>query len=247
MTSHVLIISPARSGSTSLRETLNRQPGIMCHGEILGPNRILGISHKISDTELTLTDRMLDRQKFITTLLDRPEFGRTGFKALYEHFFISANAYYLNWILARRPKVIFLWRRNLVSRFKSECILRHEAGMLPLDKLQRIKPDNITADAQVQMEMAGWILQILQMHNKGQEENVLKIDFEDLVSDPGVTAQILQFLDVDADAVKLGKDRRTSENAGRSETPVLPEAFEKMASTHLADVSLEAACARYAG
>jgi hypothetical protein len=247
MIPHVLIVSPARSGSTSLREMLDRQPGVLCHGEILGPNRILGVSHKIKGPEISFRERKLDRPKFISTLLDRDDFAMTGFKALYEHFFLSANAYYLNWILSRSPKVIFLWRRNLVSRFRSECVLRVQAGHLSIEKLHRITEEDIVADARLQMEMAGWIMQRLEMHAHRHNAQVLTVDFEALISDPDETTRILEFLQIDAGTAKLGKDTRTAGNSTQGETITLPEAFETLAGSSLADTSLETALGVYNG
>ncbi len=247
MTSNILIISPARSGSTSLRETLNSQPGILCHGEILGPNRILGISHKIKDTPITLEDRKYDRLKFTSTIIDHPGFSMTGFKALYGHFFLPSNAYYLNWTLSRSPKILFLWRRNLVARFKSECLLRLSGGNLKLEKFRDITVKEIEADAKLQMEMAGWIMQILKARGLSRKENLLTIDFEDLILNPDITKNILKFLGLDVERGSLGKDIRTTNNLLRQKEIEIPKVFNELSRSDLADTSLVEAFNWYSG
>lgn len=238
MTNRFVIISPARSGSTTMRLTANSYRQAVCHGEILGRNRVLGISHKISREQITTDLRQADPDRFLQMTLSSETFPFMGFKALYGHFFLEQNAYFLNRVLAGKPQVIFLWRRDLVRRFRSDCLLRVEKELWRPARFARVQPEEIIIDARLQMSMAAGIHRVLEGH--GIRE-VMTLDFEDLIRDPQISAQAMEFIGLPGDQAKLVKDKRTRRNEARA-TPIdIPPVFDAPAVDHLRDVSLASA------
>ena len=233
MPRHVLIISPARSGSTSLRLTVNQHRDAICHGEILGRNRILGPSRKVDLTAATPELRAADPEAFLQLMLEQGDFTHSGFKALCGHFFLEQNAVAFHRVLSAKPDVVFLWRRDLVRRYRSELLLRMEKGMWTDRHLSRITVQDIIADARRQMSMAAIVR--AQLAGYGIER-VMEIDFEDLIGTPDMAARVMTFLGLSADRARLGKDKRTQVNEARRQPVVLPDIFEAPALDDWRDV-----------
>jgi len=242
MTRRFLIVSPARSGSTALRLAINVQAGALCHGEILGKNRILGLSNKVGKLSqipgLTPQMRQDDPDGFLRLMLAQPDVPCQGFKALYSHFYLEQNAYLLNRVLADDPAVVVLWRRDLVRRFRSECLLRVEKELWRPKRFSRVSPEEVIADARVQMAMVAGIHAMLRGHGV---RRVMDLDFEDLVAGPEATGRVLDFLGLDASRTRLVKDRRTRRNEASGPSVGIPPVFDAAELDHLRDVSLERA------
>lgn len=233
-----LITSPARASSTSLRETLNAIPGTLCHGEILAPARVLGISSKIEAAGLNAGMRNLDKPGFYARTLHPQGITHLGFKLLYHQFFSPMNGYYTHRFLSQKPKVVFIWRRDLVRRFQSECRLRLQIGQWTEDRYSAITETAVANDCIQQMEMAGWVRNQLKLYGIGE---VLDIDFEDLITDPGVIGRVVSFLGIDAGMVELGQDARTEETKKAGAQPPDAPGFDAPALERYRDVSLNRA------
>jgi len=154
--SSFVVLSPARAGSTSLRETLDSFDGVLCHGEIFAPARILGISKKTDVKDATQKIRKLEKVSFYNKLLGPSDFNYCGVKILFHQFLAPVNCYYVNRLLSERPKVVFLWRRNLLKRLQSELLLRVSVGNYSLDDYRNLSEVDVISDCFYQMEMAAW-------------------------------------------------------------------------------------------
>lgn len=133
-----MIIAQARSGSTFLRELLNAQPGVVCHGEVFSRVWIDRMVPRPGHEALTeqeiralLPRRDADPVGVMNEyFLDFP--GQVaGFKVIYEDFLDPRFDEALT-LFARQSgmKIIHLWRQNrlagLVSRLRmSRFGLRH--------------------------------------------------------------------------------------------------------------------------
>lgn len=240
--SYVLIVSPARSASTSLRLTLNSAQGVLCHGELLGANRVLGVSRALPRARLLTKElREEDPKGFITHALTAPNFETFGFKALFGHFFLERNQPCFDWILARAPQVLFLWRENLVARYLSECRKR----MLRPDRARpqrfaRVSVADIAADAQHQMQMARDIRARL----KATPGCVIHdITFEELVKTPAITHNAMASLGLQDSGYKIKKDQRTRRNEKTSDGVPTPDSFADPSLDRYRSITLEKALA----
>ena len=123
-----VVIGPARSGTTALRTALGRHPQVVCHGEILSPNRVIGLSRAAAglpqDPAEAFLMRSHDTVGFVEQAL-RTSRPVNGFKVLYNQI-VQGHAAEVLAHLQSDPRlaVIFLWRRNLARRFLSELKLR---------------------------------------------------------------------------------------------------------------------------
>ena len=242
MSSRFLLISPARSGSTALRLAANVQPGVLCHGEILGRNRILGISNKdlpeAERAQLSPQMRQQDPERFLRIMLGQPGFDQQGFKALLPHFFLEQNAYLLSRVLATTSRVVFLWRRDLLRRFRSECLLRVEKTLMSPDQFAALTPADVLRDARHQIGMAAGVR--AQLRGYGITR-IMDLDFEDLIADPASTGRVLAFLDIDPARARLGKDKRTRQNEASAPPVPIPPVFDAPELADLRDVGLDQA------
>lgn len=127
-----VIIAPARSGSTLLREMLNRHPDVCCHGEVYGKHRVNGLSVHARlpiDAEEALKFRRRNPLRFLEEHVFDSSRPVTGFKLLYSQMLDFDFASVLQHLFAMPDlHVIHLWRRRLVARHVSEARLRLKAA-----------------------------------------------------------------------------------------------------------------------
>ena len=240
---HFLIASPTRSASTSLRLTVNSAKHVICHGEIFGQNRVLGPSFKIKRADnLTIELRRDDPELFFSQAFDPPGYDHTGFKALYGHFFLEQNQQYLEWFLARAPKVLFLWRTNLVARYLSECRKRMLRPDRPRPRrFAGVTVEDIVADARRQMRMARDIRARLAA-TPGCA--IFDISFEQMITDPAVTEAAMAFLGLRERGYQIRKDKRTLRNEAAPPPDVpTPGSFSAPEVQRYTSVSIEEALA----
>jgi len=206
--SSFIVLSPARAGSTSLRETLDSLDGVVCHGEIFAPARVLGISKKVDVKDVTQKARKLEKVTFYNNLILPSGFDFCGVKVLYHQLLAPVNCYYVNRLLSENPKVVFLWRRNLLKRLQSELLLRVSVGNYSLDDYQNVSEADVIADCFYQMEMAAWITKMLRLHGL---KDIFFIDFEDMIDPEYTLNDLLFFIGINANAtpVKVKKDARS--------------------------------------
>ena len=127
-----VIIAPARSGSTLLREMLNRHREICCHGEVYGKHRVNGLSMH-ARVPLGPDEALKLRRRNPVRFLEEHIFdsGRPamGFKLLYGQMLDFDFASVLQRLFEMRDlHVIHLWRRRLIARHVSEARLRLKAA-----------------------------------------------------------------------------------------------------------------------
>lgn len=127
----LLIVAPARSGSTLLRLMLNQHPEVCCHGEVFGLHRVLGHSaHALHplEPELALKLRRRDPVKFLDDQVFATRKPVAGFKLLYSQMLQLEIAPVLQRLIEMPDlRVVHLWRRDLVARHVSEARLRLKA------------------------------------------------------------------------------------------------------------------------
>ena len=240
---HFIIISPGRSASTTVRTTINSAPDVLCHGEILGQARVIGV---VSDwkfknspnLDVSVQRRSADPAGFCKDLLEDPPFETIGFKALYDHFFQGVGDDVLNRFLAHKPQVVFLWRRNLVARFLSRCRKRMlENKRLP-ERFAGVSEDQIIADAKKQMQMARDIR--ARLDDMGCTD-ILEVDFEDLISGPQAMHDVMTFLNLSDSGYQILTDERTLRNKTQGVEIETPASFSADAVQPFTNVSLKQA------
>jgi hypothetical protein len=124
----LMMLGPARSGTTAIRTALDRHPQVTCHGEILGPNRVLGLAPG-TGLESTPSGELLHlRNSNTRDFINRALTAATpvsGFKAIYHQLLQPGMAELLCYLRSdKRLVIVFTWRRNLAERFLSEKKLR---------------------------------------------------------------------------------------------------------------------------
>ena len=203
-----LVLSPARSGSTVLRMTLNRHPRVRCHGEILAPNRVLGLvpdaaTGMPADRELLAKIRDRDPCGFIDRVLE-VDADAAGFKAIYNQLVQLHAATVLESLVSDTAlRVVMLWRRNLCKRFLSE--VRHSSGYASKTRgadAVHVAPDPETMfqDFANQRAMRRRYEAIFRAHP------TLSLDFEDMEA-TGRVRGLLGFLGVSDDDLVLPDER----------------------------------------
>ncbi len=141
-----LIHSMPRTASTSLRTWLNQQDGILCHGEILGPNKLHGTSTKQAE-KFEMGRRNRFPYDFARTYFaDHDNMKLMGFKALSSHLLDGRNLAFVNWFFEARPKVILLYRDDLVARYKSGVYHRLAGGNIDAKYVFSLRPRDVVAD-----------------------------------------------------------------------------------------------------
>lgn len=239
---HFLIIAPGRSGSTSLRLTVNTANGTMCHGEVLGENRVLGPSGKLPEDapKPTVDLRRDNPEAFLDVLFGTPGFDHHGFKALYAHFFLDQNQSYLDWSLAQGPKVLFLWRQNLVRRYLSECRKRMFERKPRPQRFARLSVEDITTNALLQIRMAQTIRTRLAAAGG---VTVHDIAFEAMIADEAETHRAMDFLGLADSGYTIRKDERTAKNEASGPPAPAPDSFSAPEVEPFTNVTIEQALA----
>jgi hypothetical protein len=123
-----MMLGPARSGTTAIRTALDRHPNVTCHGEILGPNRVLGVARGTGLGSAQSDELLCLRNSNTRDFIDRALTAAapvSGFKAIYYQLLQPGMAELLCHLRSdKRLVIVFTWRRNLAERFLSEKKLR---------------------------------------------------------------------------------------------------------------------------
>ena len=125
-----------------MRSWLNKQAGVICHGEILGPNKINGTSQK-QETSLTVSQRNKNPYLFAKTYFHDHSELQVGFKALTSHLIDVRNLTFLRWFFDSEPRVICLYRDDLVARFQSTLYHRLAKGDMRPEQIRRIEVKDV--------------------------------------------------------------------------------------------------------
>lgn len=160
MATRFVILSAPRSGSTMLRTMLDAHPDVACHGELLNPGDVYGVSAKRRAEADPAWRASLRRRRDAdpVAFLDAFAFeargcSAVGFKLLEPHAFDPGLAPAVARLTADRAlRVIALERRNLLARHVSELL--HERGVhlafceteRPPQHRVRVDPERFLAD-----------------------------------------------------------------------------------------------------
>lgn len=136
MSRKYLILSPPRTASTSLRFYLDTRETILCHGEILGRYRVLGVSNKIS-ASVGIYERRMHPDRWLGKMFPG-EFEYEGFKALNSHLLITENFHILKRFFAENPRCFILWRNDLAAIIKSGFLRRYASGHVDMHYIRTV-------------------------------------------------------------------------------------------------------------
>ena len=140
-----IIHSMPRTASTSLRTWLNQQDGMICHGEILGPNNVHGTSDK-QEKKFGIGRRNRHPYDFARSYFADHDQSQIGFKALSSHMLEGRNLAFVRWFFDTEPKAIMLYRDDLVARYKSALYHRLYNGNASSEYVLSLKPKDVMAD-----------------------------------------------------------------------------------------------------
>jgi len=140
-----IIHSMPRTASTSLRTWLNQQDGMLCHGEVLGPNKVHGTSNKQAE-KFEMGRRNRHPYGFARTYFADHEHRLLGFKALSSHLLDHRNLAFVRWFFDAKPMAIMLYRDDLVARYKSSLYHRLHLGHVSEKYILALKPKDVIAD-----------------------------------------------------------------------------------------------------
>lgn len=207
MSNRFVIVGAPRTGSTLLVKTLNTLDGVLCHGELLGPENVRGYedgfdlenaSKQARDARIQrlLKERNGDPVEFIDRALKQNE-EAVGFKALYSAF-LNPRWQDVVASLLRTPatRFIHLRRGNSLRRYVSEQILL--AG----------GPNHSGAGGradvalQVRIEIDAFLQRAAELESQAQavsallsQQPVLDLSYEELSSDTaGTVSRVAAFL-----------------------------------------------------
>ncbi|WP_417467340.1 sulfotransferase [Maricaulis sp.] len=214
--SKFVVVSTARSGSTVVCTSLDRQANIACHGELFGQRKILRVSGKytsqLSLEPWSVARRDADARHFVDAYMQDLPGQAVGFKVLlsqldadYVHYPSVKRAIpygvkaLLAAVAAQDAKILFLWRRDLVGRFDSELNFRLNRG-LPHDTFDRVTRNQCIADFKMQQDSARRVMRLLKAAGCQKPR---RVDYEDIVSDPAVMTDIYAWLGVLDDGTRL--------------------------------------------
>lgn len=224
-----VIVTPARSGSTPLREMLDSHPEVCCSGEVFGQLRVRGLSTNSAahvEPDLAFRIRKRDPAAFLAKHVYASARPAAGFKILYSQLFVMDALPAIAW-LQDRPglRVVHLWRRDLVARHVSEIRLRQRARdqktePLPAGFVERmLRPHAVLRSCEVQLAARRNVNRMFAGHP------MLSLDYEDFIADHATQSRRLcEFLGVDPagwPALKAKEDRPDPELVALRAEPAL--------------------------
>lgn len=214
-----IIHSMPRTASTSLRTWLNQQDNVICHGEVLGPNNVHGTSDK-QDEKFGVGRRNRHPYDFARHYFSGHDQGLVGFKALSSHLLEGRNLAFVRWFFDSNPKVILLYRDDLVARYKSALYHRLQKGNATEKYILSLKPKDIIADCTSIREQ--W-----QMANQYWTKNcdTISINIKDLSK--GIRPELENLLGVKM-VGEMPRSNSESTRQAKSEHPDLVEHVEKI-------------------
>lgn len=175
-----------------LRTTLSSHPEIICHGEVLGRNRIMGFVRAPATPTGEALYRM--RGESVRPFLESQVYASpagaevVGFKALYYHFGELKFAEAIDYLISSIDiKVIFLWRNDLVKRALSEA--QHRMLATSKETPCEFSLPQIAQDCRNQLISVRWLKKVFSRHS------CLELSYEDLIDDQqGRLDEICRFL-----------------------------------------------------
>jgi LPS sulfotransferase NodH len=218
-TTPFIILANPRSGSTFVRDMLTSHPQAKVYGELFLPAPArerplwepndLEFARVFVDRRLSSGTRLARpywTTRYIEHVFDQPEARAVGLKLMYQQARHWPEA--MLYVTARRVRVVHLLRRNLLDIVLSEKV-REQAGtwhvtsdgrpMLVGDKRSaggskiRLDPDELLRAlnhlARKQRVFAAWL--------KATRTPSLEVDYERLVAERELFAEILEFIGLD--------------------------------------------------
>lgn len=197
-----VIIAPARSGSTLLRQMLNQHAEICCHGEVFGLHRVLGHSvHALHalDKDQALGLRRRDPLKFLHEHVLSSARPVAGFKLLYPQLFHFEFVPVLERLISMPElRVVMLWRRHLIARHVSEVRLRMSADQRQQEQVTErmeaaLRPGAVERSCSANLAARACALKLFDRHE------TLRVEYESLIGDYAAQcAALSSFLGVGA-------------------------------------------------
>ena len=193
-----VIIGPARTGSTMMRTMLNQLDGVVCHGEIFAPTRILGLSNKVnndmSDQEL-LKLRRIREFEFLKKVKFTPN-NVCGIKIIYHQLLSISGQNFLRTLLENEGiKIVHLWRKDLEARFYSETILKYKFNnkskeKTPLNINHSCDAREIYSESERLINCGNLIQNLFINHDS------LSLCYEDFLDKSSIRNELLNFLGI---------------------------------------------------
>jgi hypothetical protein len=188
------------------------------HGELFGQTKVQGTTNKLdledpNKVKPGVYHRNINTQSFANIFFPDKKF-LYGFNLLLSHWFMPENFRFLDAFVKAKPKVIFLWRKNLLARLRSELIFKYDYGIITLEKLKTITPKVVEADCEKQILMIERIKR--EMISALGDDSVMIVYFEDLITDKSqqLITDVQKFLGVKVKKLELMPDisRSMAEN-----------------------------------
>ena len=187
------MICPARSGSTSMRLSLNQHPEVVCHGELLGARAWGFVSdcyhptHQVGTPDKATGFRSSSMKEFLKRAFGdglNCEVRAVGFKVLYEQL-LRPEAEEARSLIASDDeiKIIHNWRRDLLARFMSDRTyrIRHSAKEKTKAISIELPVQQMLSDFDRQVEMREQVNRVFANHRR------LEVFYEDVVSAKMIT------------------------------------------------------------
>ena len=206
-----LILASARSGSTALRNQINRHPDAICHGEVFAHNRVLSVSSKIKaalDGQLDRSFRERSPEVFLSRLFPEDDVRVQGAKLIFHQLLNERNMDFIHWIRKERPMPVLLWRRDLLARARSEYVLKYDVGLLKDDDIRALTPADVERDCMRQIGMAQFVVNGVMGLGL---PTPLCVDFEDLIKGSEILNRTLDYLGLRSLGEDLKNDSRSRE------------------------------------
>lgn len=210
----VILISPSRASSTSLRVTLDGNSEIAMHGELLASQGVLGISNKLKIKNKPGTYyRNHYPEKFLNKFFPDDQYIY-GCNILLKHWFEPNNFILIDNILAKNVKVIILWRKNLLLRIKSQLLFKLDVGAISAAKLMKTSHAEIDIDCRKNIAMVKKVFRQLREIYHIEPKIIY---FESLVSElsPIILNNLEEYLGVSKNNLKLSNDISRTKNPER--------------------------------
>lgn len=220
-----IIVSPPRTGSTMVRRMLDSHRSICCHGELLGVNRVLGISGKNSPALATalkdvkesvysqwLVERDRGLERFLDRVLKPEKCDVVGFKMLYNHF-SDINLYCVNDYLERNRniKIIFLSRANKLKWYVS--YVKHKNKHRTDAPAKKIYVDPLVfLQTSTNFDMYGIDLK-QRLQKRSHRNRIMHVLYEDIVDEKNQKmTEIFEFLGVSQETIDFQTEKYASNN-----------------------------------
>lgn len=214
----IVVIAPARSGSTFFRNLMDSHPKLNISGELFSLNRVLGLNAEglKGSYEKMCQDaqkvKEISQIRFLNEYVFPDNRNIYGFKLLYRQYLHDSNLEAINWLKNKNDvKFIHLWRENLLARFVSNQLFidKHNPSVKnfvnPKTKKVFIDPNVFIYDTNFHLETKNMI------NESFNQENIYNITYENIINDNGDLKKLFDWLELDyvqLNSITLKEDNR---------------------------------------